>query len=136
MIWICLMRTEFQFTLPCGERHALGSYFLKDSNFNSRSRVGSDDKIDFPFCLPTYFNSRSRVGSDKPQPITYYITKYFNSRSRVGSDLHNAVSLLHSLISIHAPVWGATFLPIKKSHSFVISIHAPVWGATKQRLDK
>ncbi len=34
-------------------------------------------------------------------------------------------------ISIHAPVWGATIMEIKKLDDKVISIHAPVWGATK-----
>ena len=34
------------------------------------------------------------------------------------------------IISIHAPVWGATFLFCVTSFLFKISIHAPVWGAT------
>ncbi len=36
-----------------------------------------------------------------------------------------------SLISIHAPAWGATFLSNPKlTILFNISIHAPAWGAT------
>ncbi len=34
------------------------------------------------------------------------------------------------VISIHAPVKGATHLKMKESHLFAISIHAPVKGAT------
>ncbi len=35
------------------------------------------------------------------------------------------------MISIHAPVWGATKYGITNSNSIgIISIHAPVWGAT------
>ena len=34
------------------------------------------------------------------------------------------------LISIHAPVWGATYYDLKDNRVLVISIHAPVWGAT------
>ena len=34
------------------------------------------------------------------------------------------------IISIHAPVWGATREKIPKDILFSISIHAPVWGAT------
>ena len=33
-------------------------------------------------------------------------------------------------ISIHAPMWGATVLNKNKNNSYVISIHAPMWGAT------
>ena len=35
-------------------------------------------------------------------------------------------------VSIHAPVWGATGMILNKWKSFVVSIHAPVWGATFQ----
>ena len=34
-------------------------------------------------------------------------------------------------ISIHAPVWGATFQDAVKEEEDRISIHAPVWGATR-----
>ena len=37
------------------------------------------------------------------------------------------------IVSIHAPVWGAT---IEKNEIFArvtVSIHAPVWGATRRR---
>ena len=33
-------------------------------------------------------------------------------------------------ISIHAPMWGATFPITQDSHYILISIHAPMWGAT------
>ena len=35
-----------------------------------------------------------------------------------------------ALISIHAPVWGATLAVMQEFQSYIISIHAPVWGAT------
>ena len=34
------------------------------------------------------------------------------------------------MISIHAPVWGATYDEEHQVVIFDISIHAPVWGAT------
>jgi len=34
------------------------------------------------------------------------------------------------VVSIHAPVWGATFYLHEKKGSQNVSIHAPVWGAT------
>ena len=36
----------------------------------------------------------------------------------------------YEIISIHAPVWGATTILFILSYVFTISIHAPVWGAT------
>ena len=57
---------------------------------------------------------------------------YFNPRSREGSD-----GLGHGLkpveiISIHAPVKGATDYYLVRPKSVKISIHAPVKGATEQ----
>ena len=34
------------------------------------------------------------------------------------------------IISIHAPTWGATYIPPTPIPAPVISIHAPTWGAT------
>ena len=34
-------------------------------------------------------------------------------------------------VSIHAPVWGATYLAVQLARCSEVSIHAPVWGATK-----
>ena len=38
--------------------------------------------------------------------------------------------IINLLISIHAPVWGATNGKLFPLHVHRISIHAPVWGAT------
>ena len=56
----------------------------------------------------------------------------FNPRPRVGGDMiYVRRKSRNYLVSIHAPVWGATaddvmFLPRLQR----VSIHAPVWGAT------
>ena len=36
-------------------------------------------------------------------------------------------------VSIHAPVWGATVVCFGANHAIDVSIHAPVWGATTLR---
>ena len=83
----------------------------------------------------------------------------FNPRSRMGSDRSHVVSAdaIH-LVSIHAPVWGATSmcrtnstmpgfqstLPYGERRKGLIalmspnpvSIHAPVWGATPEAAEK
>ena len=56
-------------------------------DFNPRSRVGSDTYRLFPFIELSNFNPRSRVGSDQPRSIILIYIIYFNPRSRVGSDL-------------------------------------------------
>ena len=61
---------------------------------------------------------------------------YFNPRTREGCD-GNRLTLINQyiLISIHAPVKGAT-RPVATTIYFVfISIHAPVKGATLQDFD-
>ena len=37
------------------------------------------------------------------------------------------------LVSIHAPVWGATKTYNSKGELINVSIHAPVWGATNNQ---
>ena len=59
----------------------------------------------------------------------------FNPRSRVGSDTAYPVGwLIVADVSIHAPVWGATYLYGKEDRGMTVSIHAPVWGATRHSL--
>ena len=55
---------------------------------------------------------------------------YFNPRTHVGCDAQREADARKSLISIHAPTWGATLVKRKKSVKPCISIHAPTWGAT------
>ena len=66
--------------------------------------------------LLSYFNPRPREGSDSPKVVANFFNSYFNPRPREGSDLLTVVkSLLLTLISIHAPVKGATLLAWKCS---------------------
>ena len=61
-------------------------------------------------CASQHFNPRSREGSDNPTAVETMSTRYFNPRSREGSDLEFGDVGLHPVISIHAPVKGATRL--------------------------
>ena len=54
----------------------------------------------------------------------------FNPRTRVGCDKIPAIRDMLITVSIHAPVWGATWIDNKKLSKEWVSIHAPVWGAT------
>ena len=98
--------------------------------FNPRSRVGSDSSSRGNMAILGRFNPRSRVGSDEELTRRGYQRTCFNPRSRVGSDILTLLPPFYSRVSIHAPVWGATFHPSLCGQCNFVSIHAPVWGAT------
>ena len=152
-----------------------GCFLFKLVYFNPRTRVGCDPpwKIDYQttsrfqsthpcgvrqIFLPKQtqlynFNPRTRVGCDKTRCIGKSPKTNFNPRTRVGCDRHQLPFPGRNIISIHAPVWGATpcghqsivnctnFNPRTrvgcdaggcfKNIFNNISIHAPVWGATE-----
>ena len=80
-----------------------------DPYFNPRSREGSDPGRVFLCKLSRNFNPRSREGSDRTSKSRVYLQQYFNPRSREGSDEQKARIKSLELISIHAPVKGATY---------------------------
>ena len=76
----------FQSTLPHGERQQVTSAPADETNFNPRSRMGSDTTLITEIRKYPNFNPRSRMGSDgRPAPKTNK-NNYFNPRSRMGSD--------------------------------------------------
>ena len=113
---------------------------------------GATTSISSASILRTNFNPRSREGSDLTRALSRSADYYFNPRSREGSDQWGLVQQLDRMISIHAPVKGATgplgwrcrwwsyFNPRSREgsdpgeapgeHAHQISIHAPVKGAT------
>ena len=78
-----------------------------------------------------YFNPRTREGCD-----AFFVrdtTRYpdFNPRTREGCDDGRRLAGHRFVISIHAPVKGATGCLATLVWSCLISIHAPVKGATR-----
>ena len=55
-----------------------------------------------------YINLRTREGCDLPKKIFHKLNLDFNPRPREGSDEAEMLLFLLPLISIHAPVKGAT----------------------------
>ena len=78
------------------------------ADFNPRSREGSDARGPSSTARKGYFNPRSREGSDGAYQDSERLISYFNPRSREGSDLLERVEVRRGVISIHAPVKGAT----------------------------
>ena len=54
----------------------------------------------------------------------------FNPRSPEGSDSDKSLCSVITVISIHAPLRGATVTGCPYIHTTLISIHAPLRGAT------
>ena len=61
----------------------------------------------------------------------FMVASCFNPRSREGSDAEGWHIVRPILVSIHAPVKGATPGPGPVLSLYAVSIHAPVKGATK-----
>ena len=73
------------------------------------------------------------MGGDRKQSVNVIWEKYFNSRPRVGGDSYGEFFDTDlTIISIHAPAWGATRDAGLTTLASDISIHAPAWGATKR----
>ena len=76
------------------------------------------------------FNPRTRVGCDTLTNSFFRFNK-FQSTHPCGVRLLRLQDENDKLVSIHAPVWGATALKFYALIHFLVSIHAPVWGATR-----
>ena len=102
-------QTEFQSTLPRRERHFRCGCCLPLPIF--QSTLPRRERHDYRGQLDdgTDFNPRSREGSDKESEVKKIRELHFNPRSREGSDAcDKAMYLRAGDISIHAPAKGAT----------------------------
>ena len=70
-----------------GATAILPPFLLCSSNFNPRSREGSDTVIGAISSKYSHFNPRSREGSDVCCAILSLVLSNFNPRSREGSDI-------------------------------------------------
>ena len=106
----------FQSTLPRRERRHNGHTPGCHSNFNPRSREGSDNCTAHssgavqPFQSTLPRRERRRIFFENDVGL------YFNPRSREGSDTSRAGALVRGYdISIHAPAKGATTTPARRT---------------------
>ena len=109
--------------------NARTSQFGYRQRFNPRTRVGCDFKPSAPvrnmrvsIHAPVWgatllscgigkrvsFNPRTRVGCDNRLATKFALHVRFNPRTRVGCDGSGRWLSTALLVSIHAPVWGAT----------------------------
>ena len=125
---------------------------MSTSNFNPRSREGSDNTRPTSVKLAGIFQStlprreRPAYRTSVPPTPKFQSTlprrerrmraeeqnafRDFNPRSREGSDTGEQPKARISNISIHAPAKGATSVALPLLLCYIISIHAPAKGAT------
>ena len=85
-------------------------YWVDQSGFNPRPRVGGDLDDYLTTLMLRSFNPRPRVGGDENSEHALTIVFGFNPRPRVGGDIAlREIQRDGERVSIHAPAWGATF---------------------------
>ena len=99
--------------------------------FNPRARVGRDISLAGILAHTRGFNPRARVGRDKGRSRHPALSASFNPRARVGRD-HAASSERNSdcLFQSTRPRGARQPIPYLSIHPSIVSIHAPAWGAT------
>ena len=113
----------------------VSSETVDSQDFNPRTRMGCD-RQDLCLCVKCLrFQSTHpygvRLWKRSKTLLGFVDLAIFQSTHPYGvrRDIWSKTSRIN-LISIHAPVWGATCTLMTYSCKTWISIHAPVWGAT------
>ena len=124
---------KFQSTRPYGARlfvvlkGELPVAFQSTRPYGARQLAYELMHFDLPFQSTRPYGARPTVAACNS------LTRRFNPRARTGRDLDLLWSLTtHTIVSIHAPVRGATIVRCVLSNLPLVSIHAPVRGATRQ----
>ena len=125
-------KTTFQSTLPRGERPSSAFLAAITTDFNPRSRVGSDDASSSSRTYKDEFQSTLPRGERRSSSQIWILDTNISIHAPAwGATIYGCgPTSVFLQISIHAPAWGATVLSWDKNKGFLISIHAPAWGAT------
>ena len=124
---------QFQSTPPCGGEPRLTIRPRGPLSFNPRPRVGANDCLVVVVMASKEFQSTPPCGGEpRWSGRSGSFLSSFNPRPRVGANpLVHCTGDQGRAVSIHAPVWGRTYLhPHALPDLPYVSIHAPVWGRT------
>ncbi len=143
---------QFQSTRPCGAR-LFRPMRQKPLHVSIHAPVwGATYRFAFETACGTFQSTRP-CGARQDSTLTAHRYQSFNPRARVGRDAIGQTIKGVKYVSIHAPVWGATYHTplIHPTDSFnprarvgrdvhwqfivpavIVSSHAPVWGATQR----
>jgi len=120
----------FQSTLPCGERQDSDGYTYTGFSISIHAPLRGATKLAELSRAGKQFQSTLPCGERRFQSAIIVECTDFNPRSPAGSDDSAEQTLISGLISIHAPLRGATWLSYRPYGEKEISIHAPLRGAT------
>ena len=128
-----LIHQEFQFTHPHGVRlpRPLGEGVEGPVSIHAPA-WGATVFAFVSFGIYGRFNSRTRMGCDDPdgQKIAQTVKFQFTHPHGVRRN-HIICEAKMTVVSIHAPAWGATDSKPSLGQQIEVSIHAPAWGATQ-----
>ena len=112
-------------TLPCGERQGHRFQRSEMGSFNPRSRAGSDLADIHTDVVAVKFQSTLPCG--ERLIVFRFLNRWhrFNPRSRAGSDLDKILETVTGAVSIHAPVRGATAVPLVTTLAFMFQSTLP-----------
>ena len=123
--------SAFQSTPPCGGRPKANTPRIILRRFQSTPPCGGRPRTLSPFFEEVEFQSTPPCGGRQGGPLGGTGRQRFNPRPRAGGDVQDLLDVIPlDLVSIHAPVRGATGMPVKFIDRSGVSIHAPVRGAT------
>ena len=93
--------------------------------------MGGDTRYSRPVTAPLWFQSTPPHGGRHMYTYSIKDEKGFQSTPPHGGRPNICGGFPRQfVVSIHAPAWGATIVPVISGHTRYVSIHAPAWGAT------
>ncbi len=108
----------FQSTRPYGARRFKMCLHLPVLSFNPRARMGRDPVGAFNTVFDAGFNPRARMGRDCSFVAEATLSVVFQSTRPYGArHAKMTESLGNHHVSIHAPVWGATYIHVLRTHT-------------------
>ena len=124
----------FQSTHPRGVRPVSACSSRTRANFNPRTRMGCDTMALVILMPSRSFQSTHPHGVRLGGETMLYPNLKFQSTHPHGVRPFPSIRVKNAtIISIHAPAWGATVSDRRRIRMTDISIHAPAWGATPSK---
>ena len=134
LIWISsiVCTTGFNPRTPAGATRICGNGIISTACFNPRTPAGCDSNMRGNGIISTAcFNPRTPAGCDLTIQRSDLARTSFNPRTPAGCDPGTGPGFGASLVSIHAPLRGATAEGLGTDDVLLqVSIHAPLRGAT------
>ena len=121
----------FQSTHPCGVRHFAYLSMRSKVCFNPRTRVGCDEHITV-VRSGSMFQSTHQCGVRQGLMTNKGDYHGFNPRTRVGCDYSKSIGCAIDEFQSTHPC-GVRLIVVDLYNLKIVSIHAPVWGATQQQ---